>query len=81
MLTLSLTRQGSSSIWTGPTNRPVRKWDSVILPRESKEDIAKDVVAFLSDSEREWYASKGESSRVWVDLIADTRYSTPPRVS
>lgn len=62
--------------WDGPLQRPIRKWDSVMLPVESKEDILEDVEDFLTDTERDWYAAKGEYISLRANWRpADCRYS------
>jgi chaperone BCS1 len=46
--------------WYDPISRPSRRWNSVLLPGSIKDDLLKDVAAFLSDEEQEWYAERGE---------------------
>jgi len=47
--------------WVGPVSRPCRPWSSVILPGGVKENLLKDVKNFVSEEEKSWYTSKGES--------------------
>ena len=44
-------------------SRPVRPWDSVILPEGVKERLLEDVEKFISKKGKEWYAKRGKSSR------------------
>jgi hypothetical protein len=47
--------------WEGPVSRPSRPWSSVILPGTVKQDLLKDVKDFISEEEKTWYSSKGQS--------------------
>jgi chaperone BCS1 len=47
--------------WEGPVSRPSRPWSSVILPKGVKENLLKDVKNFVSEEEKSWYSSKGET--------------------
>jgi hypothetical protein len=50
--------------WLNPIRRSTRPWASVILPATVKDRLLRDVEEFMSDEERLWYATIGESSKV-----------------
>ena len=43
----------------------------MILPKGVKENLLKDVKNFVSEEEKSWYSSKGESGRY---VFSDTAY-------
>jgi hypothetical protein len=69
---LLILRSEHALTWQGPIRRPTRSWDTVILPTAVKEDLLTDVKEFMSDEEKEWYASKGEFAALVTLTIRDS---------
>ncbi|KAF5244007.1 hypothetical protein FANTH_7920 [Fusarium anthophilum] len=52
-------RREAGSVWQPVARRPIRPMETVILEREKKDDVLRDINEYLHPGTPKWYASRG----------------------